>query len=101
MRRVLVRTQESTGGNANVAAWVLGSVWNLLRVPFAVLLLALEPLVRITLVGFALLLAFVVVLLKLAGPPGFTLPFWTLLMASGACIALLWGYHTVLRFLAR
>jgi hypothetical protein len=96
-----VRTQEVSEEHAGAAGQVLAALWALVRVPIAVILLVLEPLVRITLVGFALLLGLALMVFKLGAPAGFTMPFWPLLTASVGCIALFWIYDVVLRLFSR
>ena len=73
-------------------------VTGIVRVPLYVMLMVLEPVIRVVLGGLALLGLLVAFFFKFAGVPH--LHFWFLIVASVGCGLILAGYHAVLRCVA-
>jgi hypothetical protein len=71
-----------------------------IRFPLLALLGIFEPVVRVLLCGFALLVVPTALLFKAAAPPRLSVPFWAMLGAAVAAMALLALYHLALRRLA-
>ena len=83
------------------AVWVaLCIAWKLIRFPLVALMIILEPVVRLLLAGFALLMTLTALFLKLVLPPQAHAPFWTLLAIAVGCMAVLTVYYAILRFLS-
>jgi len=86
---------------AERAVWMVVSLtWKLLRFPALALLVILEPVARLLLAGFALLLTLTAFFLKLVMPASAHAPFWGLLALAVGCVALLTAYYAVLRVLS-
>jgi|SRR5580700_3616140 hypothetical protein len=83
------------------AVWaVLCVVWKVIRFPVVALMIVLEPIVRMLLAGFALLMTLTAFLLRLVMPPQAHAPFWTLLAIAVGCMAVLTLYYAILRLLS-
>lgn len=83
------------------AVWaLLCGAWKVIRFPVVALLILLEPVARLLLAGFALLMTLTAFFLKLAMPPQAHSPFWTLLAIAVGCMAVLTVYHVILRILS-
>lgn len=83
------------------AIWsVLCLAWKLTRFPVVSLMTLLEPVARLLLAGFALLMTLTAFFLKVVMPPQAHAPFWTLLAVAVGCMAVLAAYYAVLRFLS-
>ncbi len=82
------------------AVWaLLCGAWRVIRFPVVALMIILEPVARLLLAGFALLMTLTAFFLKLVMPQGHA-PFWTLLAIAVGCMAVLTVYHAVLRILS-
>lgn len=79
---------------------VLCAVWKLLRFPVVALMIILEPIARLLLAGFALLMTLTAFFLKLVMPPQAHAPLWTLLAIAVGCMAVLTVYYAILRILS-
>lgn len=79
---------------------ILLFIWDVVRIPILIVLAFLEPLIRVILVGIAILslLTGLVYQGSSAPPP---IPFWVMLSVSLGCVMLVPAYHVVLRFLSR
>ena len=83
------------------AVWAaLCTAWKLIRFPAVALMIILEPVVRLLLAGFALLVTLTALFLKLVMPTQAHAPFWTLLAIAVGCMAVLTVYYAILRFLS-
>ena len=83
------------------AVWAgLCATWKVVRFPVVALMVILEPVVRLLLAGFALLITLTAFFLKLVMPPPAHVPFWTLLAIAVGCMAVLTVYYAILRFLS-
>jgi hypothetical protein len=83
------------------AVWaILCLSWKVIRFPAVAILIILEPVVRLLLAGFALLLTLSALFLKLAMPPGAHVPFLGMLALAVGCTALLSAYYWILRVLS-
>ena len=83
------------------AVWaVLCVTWRVVRFPVLALMIILEPVVRLLLAGFALLITLTAFFLRLVMPPQAHAPFWTLLAIAVGCMAVLTAYYAILRFLS-
>ena len=83
-----------------MAHGVVRHLWHLIRLPALVILLALEPFIRLLLVGAALIGVFAGVLLRCSGDlPDF--PFWEMLTFSIVALLLLTAYHMLIAILSR
>lgn len=83
------------------AVWaVLCLAWKIIRFPAVALMIILEPVVRLLLAGFALLMTLTAFFLKLVMPAQAHAPFWTLLAIAVGCMAVLTVYHAILRFVS-
>jgi len=83
------------------AVWAgVSLAWKLLRFPALALLVILEPVMRLLLAGFALLLTLTAFFLKLVMPPQAHAPFWGLLALAVGCVAVLTLYYAALRILS-
>lgn len=74
--------------------------WKMIRFPVVALMIILEPVARLLLTGFALLMTLTALFLKLVMPPQAHAPFWPLLAIAVGCMAVLTVYHAILRFLS-
>ena len=87
------------GSNRRIAQVVTRAAWTLIRMPILALLLILEPVARVLLAGFALLMAlsafFWLAVLGLA-----VFPFWRMLALAIGAWLLLALYHALTRWLA-
>jgi hypothetical protein len=75
-------------------------IWGIVRIPILVVLAFIEPLVRLVLVGVAILSLLTGLVYKgssVASP----IPFWVMLCVSLGCLMLVPLYHFVLRLLSR
>jgi len=83
------------------AVWaVLCVTWKAIRFPVVALMIVLEPVVRLLLAGFALLMTLTALFLKLVMPLQAHAPFWTLLAIAVGCMAVLTVYYAILRILS-
>jgi hypothetical protein len=83
------------------AAWaLLCGAWKVIRFPVVAIMIILEPVARLLLAGFALLITLTAFFLKLVMPPLAHAPFWTLLAIAVGCMAVLTVYHAILRILS-
>ena len=83
------------------AVWaVLCGAWKVVRFPLVALMVILEPVARLLLAGFALLITLTAFFLELVMPPQAHVPFWTLLAIAVGCMAVLTAYYAILRFLS-
>ena len=83
------------------AVWaVLCLSWKVIRFPAVAILIILEPVVRLLLAGFALLLTLSAFFLKSVMPPGTHVPFLGMLALAVGCMALLSAYYWILRVLS-
>ena len=83
------------------AVWTaLCVAWKVIRFPVVSLMIILEPVLRLLLAGFALLMTLTAFFSKLAMPPEAHAPFWTLLAIAVGCMAVLTVYYAILRFLS-
>lgn len=95
------RTRGAPRTLAERAAWTgLSLGWKLIRFPVLALLIILEPVARLVLAGFALLLTLTAFFLKLVMPPAAHAPFWGMLALAVGCIAVLTLYYAALRILS-
>lgn len=78
----------------------VGVLWRVFTFPLIAFLIILEPVVRVFLAGFALLLTLMAFFWKLAAPPGLNVPFIGMLGTAIGCIAVLAAYYWVLRVLS-
>jgi hypothetical protein len=79
---------------------VLCVAWKAIRFPVVALMIVLEPVARLLLAGFALLMTLTALFLKLVMPAQAHAPFWTLLAIAVGCLAVLTAYYAILRFLS-
>jgi hypothetical protein len=82
------------------ACALLCGAWKVIRFPVVALMIILEPVARLLLAGFALLMTLTAFFLKLVIPPQAHAPFWTLLAIAVGCMAVLTVYHAILRILS-
>jgi hypothetical protein len=83
------------------AVWaVLCVAWKVIRFPVVAVIIILEPVVRLLLAGFALLITLSAFFLRLVMPLQAHAPFWTLLAIAVGCMAVLTVYYAILRFLS-
>ena len=85
-------------GTARIALGILAAIfwlaWQAIRLPVLTLLVMFEPLVNFILSALALLVALTAIFWKLTDPKPF--PFWTVLVASLACVLALALYHALI-----
>lgn len=74
--------------------------WRLIRFPALSLLVILEPVARLVLAGFALLLTLTAFFLRLVMPLSAHAPFWGLLALAVGCMTALTLYYAALRILS-
>ena len=81
-----------------IAAVAAAVVWHAVRLPVLMLLVLLEPAVRVVCAGLALLGVLATIFFKLVGPPNF--PWFTMLAISLGFALLLVLYYAVIRLLS-
>lgn len=86
------------GRAAAVAVVAMGFLWRAIRLPILMLLVVLEPIVRLICAGLALLGVLITIFFKLAGPP--TFPWVTMLAISLTFALILIAYYAVIRLLS-
>jgi hypothetical protein len=85
---------------ANCIHWLLWLLWQAVRWPVLMLLIVLEPLIRIALCGFSLLGTLTAVMIRYgADRPAF--PFWVTLGFSLSSVGGLVIYYAIIRALSR
>ena len=87
---------ETSGPAGHVARATARIVWTALRLPVLALLVILEPVVRFTLAGFALLMTLTALFFACLRPLS-AFPFWGMLAAAVGAVGLLTAYHAVVR----
>ena len=93
------RTEVLTPITLGFLAVLFWLAWQAIRLPFLALLTLFEPIVSFALSALALLVALTAFFWKFAdSQPGF--PFWSILIASLACVLLLAIYHALIRLLS-
>lgn len=93
-------TAEEGSVVADLLRAILLFIWGVVRIPILIALAFIEPLVRLVLVGIAILslLTGLVFMGSSAPPP---IPFWVMVCVALGCVMLVPAYHAVLRLLAR
>jgi hypothetical protein len=98
-----VRGSQTSFSSAEAASRIAGAAlqagWMLLRLPVLAILVILEPLVRVLLGAFALLLVLAALFLECVAPQG-SMPFWGMLATAVGCVALLALYYAIVRILS-
>jgi hypothetical protein len=98
-----VRAPQTSFSPAEVASRIAGgslrACWTLVRLPGLAILVILEPLVRVLLGAFALLLVLAALFLECVGPQG-AIPFWGMLATAVGCVALLALYYAIVGILS-
>jgi hypothetical protein len=89
----------STSLASRAAGRLLRAVWALFRLPLLAILVILEPLVRVLLGAFALLLVLAALFFELATPRA-SIPVWGMLTTAVGCVTLLALYYAILRLLS-
>ena len=84
----------------SLGIWMLWALWGLVRFPVLALLMLLEPLVRFSLAGVALVLTLTTAFWYLAAPAGVHVPVLGLLAGAVGCIGILRVYQFLLALLA-
>ena len=93
------RTEVLTPITLGFLAGLLWLAWQAIRLPILTLLVMFAPIVNFALSALALVVALTAFFWKLSDSrPGF--PFWSILVASLACVLLLALYHTLIRLLS-
>ena len=86
-----------TSGLARVVALAIArAAWTTLRLPILALLVILEPVIRLVLAGFALLITLTALFFACLRPLS-AFPFWGMLAAAVAAVGLLALYYAVIR----
>jgi hypothetical protein len=98
-----VRGSQTSFSSAEAASRIAGAAlragWMLLRLPVLAILVILEPLVRVLLGAFALLLVLAALFLECVASQG-SMPFWGMLATAVGCVALLALYYAIVRILS-
>lgn len=87
---------ETSGPASRVALATARALWTALRLPVLTLLVILEPVVRLVLAGFALLMTLTALFFACLRPLS-AFPFWGMLAAALGAVGLLAAYYAVVR----
>ena len=85
---------------ASIGRGLLWLVWQALRLPILVLLIAIEPIVRVALSWISLLAIIVALVFESSGVAP-TFPFWGMIAFSISCILALAAYYALLCLLSK
>jgi hypothetical protein len=92
--------QQSRSEAAQASRSALNLAWQVLRIPFATVLVLLEPIVGFVLAGLAILGVIAAVFRAIAGV-GPNVAVWGMLALSGGSLLLLAIYYAVIRLFTR
>lgn len=103
MDAAVMRVARRTDDENAIADLLRGSflfIWCIVRVPIFIVLAFLEPIVRLLLIGIAVL-SLVSGLAYLGSSVAPAVPFWVMVCVSLSCVTLLSAYQYLLRLLSK